>query len=360
MSWPMSRSGSPVRLPSLRFPALLPPALLSLCLLCLPALSGCYVVKSGYFQVELMLSRVPIEKLVEDGRVSAGIEQRLRLLPEIKAHGQRMGLSSTDNYDTMAWHWERDLNNLSACDPLSFTPKLWRFPIVGEVPYLGFFRREDLEREKAALEADGYEVWTRGIGAYSTLGWFRDPLLPHMMQWGEADLAETVFHELAHATLWIPGSVSFNESFASFVGEEAAHRYLTDRYGADHPVTVERLKLDEDWRRWNRVLNGLYRDLNALYQLRLPADQTLAQKAALFAGLPDRVRQSDIFLQDRFIAIASRDGWNNARMIQYRAYNTEHEKFAAVLAEAGGDLPAFIELIRQRTQAHRDNPYEGI
>lgn len=322
-------------------------------------LPGCYVVKSGYFQAELMASRVPIERLVEDGRVSAGVEQRLRLIPEIKEAGRRMGLSSTDNYGTMAWGWHRDLNNLSACDPLSFTAKTWRFPIVGEVPYLGFFRAGDLARERAELEAQGYEVWTRGIGAYSTLGWFKDPLLPHMMQWGEADLAETVFHELSHATLWIPGSVSFNESFASFLGEEAAHRYLIERYGPDHPITRERLQLDEDWRVWSRILHGLYGDLDALYRSDRPPEEKRAQKAVLFASLPDRVRGSPIRLQDRFIGMAERGEWNNARMIQYRAYNTDHAAFQRVLDEAGGDLPAFVALIREKTRRAKD-PYAAI
>ena len=88
---------------------------------------------------------------------------------------------------------------------------------MGRVPYLGFFRRKDAEPWIRRLENQGYETYIRTAGAYSTLGWFEDPVLPGMLKWSDYRLADTVLHELAHATVWIKGSVKFNESFASFV-----------------------------------------------------------------------------------------------------------------------------------------------
>lgn len=310
--------------------------------------------------MDLLAAREPNAALLSEARLSAGQEQRLRLVADLKSYGMRIGLAATDNYDTVAWPYDRPLENLSACAPLSFEAKTWTFPIVGEVPYLGFFTDRDRERQREKLLKDGYEVYTRGIGAYSTLGWFRDPLLPDMLAWSEEDLSETLFHELSHATLWVPGSVDFNESFASYLGEYAGESYLEDRYGAEAPITTQRKILNEDYRRWQAVLHTLYEDLDAMYKdPTLSAEEKTVRKASLYDSLKDRIQQSDIVLKDRFIWAADHGTWNNARMIQYKAYNTDHWLFAALMAKTPHDIPAFIENIRQIT-LHQKQPFEAL
>ena len=333
----------------------------SLFLMCLPLWStGCigYLLQASYFQVELLASRRPIDRVLEEGRASAGQEQRLRLIPEIKAYGAGLGLSATDNYGTVAWGWERSLWNVSACDPLSFTPKTWSFPIVGTVPYLGYFRQKDVDRWQKTVV--GLDVWVRTAGAWSTLGWFRDPVLPGMLLWDEGDLAETVFHELAHATRWVPGSVDFNESCASFVGEAAGDRYLSDRYGADSRIAVEARTLNADWRGFQLLLKGVYEDLDRVYQdPALSPEQKLARKTELFAGLPERVQASQLVMKDRWEAATRRGVWNNARLVQYRNYSSEYDRFAALLAKNNGDIPAFIQSIQQITKGRKD-PFAAL
>jgi len=199
---------------------------------------GCgvgYVVRSAYFQAELLRARQPIEKIRASGALDETQQQKLALVADVKDYGKEIGLDATDNYETIAWDWERKIWNLSACKPLSLKPRVWTFPIVGKVPYLGFFRTEDAEDWRTRLEEKGYETYLRTAGAYSTLGWFRDPILKPMLKWDDHRLANTVLHELAHATLWIKGSVKFNESFANFFGEQAAIQYLTSRHGCTGP-----------------------------------------------------------------------------------------------------------------------------
>lgn len=325
--------------------------------LSLPLLSGCvgYVLQAGYHEAELLGSRRPIERILTEGRASAGQEQRLRLIPSLKAYGKKQGLSSTENYETVAWNWEKSIYNVSACDPVSFTPRTWTFPIVGKVPYLGFFTEADASRWQGRLTEEGLDVWVRTAGAFSTLGWFRDPVLPNMLLWDEADLAETVFHELAHATLWVPGSVDFNESFASFVGEEMAEQYLTDTYGPESESLREARTLNQDYRGWQVLLHALFQDLDSVYRdPSLSRDQRLARKAELFAALPSRVLASDLVMKERWAAASGRGVWNNARLYQYRTYNTSRDRFLALLQRNHGDILAFIHNIQSITKGRKD------
>ncbi|MFZ5480059.1 MAG: aminopeptidase [Myxococcota bacterium] len=326
----------------------------------LPSCTFGYVVRSGIYQAELLASREPIDEVLADGGLAAGEEQRLRLVPEIKAYGKTLGLKSTENYDTLAVGWDRTIWNLSACEELSFQPVTWWFPVVGRVPYLGFFDVDEARAREQLLKEQGYETHLRTAGAYSTLGWFRDPVLPGMLRWPESDLAETVFHELAHATLWIPGSVSFNESFASFVGEAAAKSYLAHKYGPDAPETQEYLRAERDYVRFEKLLHGLYRDLDELYgDPKRTDEEKRTKKAELYNSLQARVVASDIEDRDRYLAALRRSPWNNARLMQFRTYNTNEQAFEALYAARGGDLLAFVGAVDEATRGQPD-PFAAI
>ena len=321
----------------------------------LPSCGVGYIVRSGYYQAELLARREPIADVLAGGTLSAGEEQRLRLIPEIKRYGLGMGLASTENYDSVSIGWDHTIWNLSACAPLAFEPVTWWFPVVGRVPYLGFFTTESAETRAAPLREQGYDVHLRTAGAYSTLGWFRDPVLPGMLRWSEAQLAETVFHELAHATLWVPGSVDFNESFANFTGESAVRRYLSDTYG---PESEELMKLDRenrDYARYEAILHGLYKNLDEVFtDDTLPPEEKLSRKTALYASLESRVLTSDIEDKAPWVASIRRTPWNNARLMQFRSYNSNEEWFQVLLDRNKGDVKAFIEEVGRVTKGERD------
>jgi predicted aminopeptidase len=249
--------------------------------------------------------------------------------------------------------------NVSACAPLAFESKTWWFPIVGRVPYLGYFERGQADAAAAALARDGWDVYVRETGAYSTLGWFRDPILPSMLTWGEHDLAETILHELAHATLWVKGGVAFNESFASFVGEEGAYRYLEARYGKDSEPYRRARQEEEDAESWRAVQRALYQDLERAYaDATLSDDAKRARKAELIAALPERVAAAPFHQRERFDKAARHGVWNNARLAQFRTYNSDRPAFAKLLARSGGDLLAFIE--RVRVLAAKGDPFTEL
>ncbi len=329
----------------------------------LPLLAGCrtlYVLRSAWFEAELLSAREPIERVLAEARVQGVRAERLRLVPEIRAFGAELGLSVSGSYTSVALSWDRRILNLSACEPLSFQVATWWFPVVGRVPYLGFFRPQDAERERERWEARGYDVWVRPAGAFSTLGWFRDPVLPDMLDWDEARLAETLLHETAHATLWVPGSVSFNETFAVVVGEEASLRWMERAHGPGSPEVARLLADRADAATLEDLLLELYDDLDRVYKDSdtSPAGRWAA-RAELYAGLDARVATRSWEDPERVAAAVRRDAWNNARLSQHRLYHLDREGFDALRIRTGGDLAAFVAAVRNVVRGAA-NPWEAL
>lgn len=328
--------------------------------LLLNACSAGYVIRSAWYQAELLASRQPVDEVRRSGRLTPSQLAALDVIADAKAYGAEIGLSATRNYETIALKWKRTLWNVSACPRLSLAPRTWWFPVVGRVPYLGYFTEGEARAQEQRLAREGYDVHVRTSGAYSTLGWFKDPILPQMLSWDEFDLAETVLHELTHATVWIPGSVAFNESLASFVGEEAAFRYLAARHGESSPAHAAARRDSRDDERWRALLHGLCRDLDALYgDASLGDDEKLARKASLLATLPERVEAAGFEAPERFRRAAAHGQWNNARLAQFRTYNTHRDSFTALLDAQGGDLVAFLKAVRGAVAGARD-PFAAL
>lgn len=325
----------------------------------LPSCGVRYVAVSAYYQAEMLARGEPVDELLASGQLSAGEEQRLRLFAEVKEFGRGIGLEATENYSTYARSWPYTIYNLSACPPLSFTPKTWWFPIVGTVPYLGYFQPHHVATARVQLEADGYEVYSRVVNAYSTLGWFEDPILPAMLTWTEPQVAETVLHELAHATLWIPGSVAFNESFASVVGNEAGERFLAEKYGADSKELADAREADRDWLLFQAILQALYAELDAVYTSSRPDVEKLEAKAALYASMDDRVLASEIRQKPRYLQVVRTQVWNNPRLMQFRTYNTGEAEFQALMERSNHDILVFIEEVRRLTRG-ADDPFAAL
>jgi predicted aminopeptidase len=329
--------------------------------LLLPALllfQGCYVISSGWYQAELLLSREPVEAVRAGGTLEEEALAKLDLIAKAKAWGGGIGLAATENYETVAMGWERTIWNLTASDPLSFTPRTWWFPIVGRVPYLGFFREEDALQRADGLARRGDDIYLRTAGAYSTLGWFRDPILPGMLEWPEARLVETVLHEMVHATVWVPGSVEFNESLANFVGEIATLRYLVETHGPHSAIVLETLHNREDWQSWRDLQHALVDDLLAIYgNPTLASEEKAAAKARILGAFATQVEQASFHRPDPYLEAAHNGVWNNARLLQFTFYNSEADLFAALLDQVEGDLLTFLNRVSEITdQANRRTP----
>ncbi len=318
----------------------------ALCLTLL--LPGCaYVARQARGQFELMAGRVPLEKALATVDFTDEEAAKLRLVPAIKAFGEeRVGLSPTKNYDTINPTFDQVIWNVSGCSPHRFESHLYAFPVVGALPYIGFFDREDADAERARLEELGWEVYVRSAGAYSTLGWFKDPLWRSMLQWDREQLSNTVLHELAHATVWIKGDGGFNESWAGFVGDQAARQYLRERQDEDPDSWRLLLDREHDSVQYKAFMQALVTRLQGLYGAGLSREEVLRRKERIFEEAREEYGGLGWRLEGYRRSLDPDRPLDNARLVQFRVYNTKRERFTAALERFDGELPAFVEASR--------------
>jgi predicted aminopeptidase len=198
-------------------------------------LAGCETL--GYYgqavrgQLGLLFRARPVEAVLADPGTAPGLAERLRLAQGLRAFAEaELGIEPGGRYARFV-ELERDavLYNVYAAPRYELVPVTWCFPVAGCVSYRGYFSRPAAERKARRLAEDGYDVHVGPVAAYSTLGWFDDPLLSSFIDRPPADLAELLFHELAHGVAYVPGETALNESFATFVGRQGTRRWLAAR-----------------------------------------------------------------------------------------------------------------------------------
>jgi predicted aminopeptidase len=327
------------------------------------AATGCstgYLADTAYHHLRLLAHRTAIRDVIADADSDPMVRERLSGVEAIRRFAaHELGMAVDDNYATyVAVDGPYVTHNLSACPPDRFAPYLWHFPVVGAVPYKGFFHREQAEQEERGLRAAGYETYLRGVRAYSTLGWFSDPVFSTMLGDDPYELADLLFHELTHATVFIRGQIDFNESLASFVAEQATLRYVAREAGPDSAPYRARVAVYAEERRFNALVHRLYLDLDALYQRR-PADLD-AQRAAAYAEFRAQLLADDSGITApgyrRFAALPP----NNARLLSYHRYHSGRDAFDGLLASHGGDIAAFLATLRRHRDEVRDDPFTAV
>ena len=312
-------------------------------LACLVA-SGCrtvgYVARGGLSEARILWRRQPIVDLLERPDLDPKLRERLQLVQQVRTFAEDdLGLRVGESYTTFAdVDGEGVVWVLSAAHRDKLEAYTWWWPIVGRVPYQGYFEREDADAAASALAAQGYDVDVRSASAFSTLGWFADPLLSTTARYGPVALTETVIHELFHATLYVPSHVDFNESAASFVGHRGAMAFFCDGPGTDAA------RCDEARRRWahvrahGRFLERYVLRLRALYAEQLPPAARDAWRVRLASRAARAVRARGLGSGDDLSPP------NNARLLSMVAYETDLGAFDR-LAPTGAALPDAIERI---------------
>jgi predicted aminopeptidase len=315
------------------------------------ALAGCSAVEfywQGFAgQLDLLSRARPIPE-VAASTSDPVLRAKLERAQEMRAFASReLSLPDNGSYTRYA-----DLGrpfvvwNVFAAPELSLSPRQWCFPIAGCVAYRGYFAEEEARAEGARLAGEGFDVHVAGVPAYSTLGYFDDPVLSTFIRARDTEVARLIFHELAHQVVYVKDDSSFNESFAVEVEEEGLARW-----SAAHPAAtrfaqdVARMRhLRADFR---TLIHGTRDRLAALYASGLPAAEKRAQKAAIFADMRveyERVKAgwdgAPVF--DRWFA----SGANNAGIVAAGLYADRVPQFAALLAAEGGNLPRFYDRVR--------------
>lgn len=331
-------------------------SLVASCVACSPI----YIVKAGIAEVRILRARRPIHSVLNDTTVDADTRAKLAYVVEARRFAAaELGIDVGDSY-TMYTELDRDTLAIvvSAAYKDRLVPKTWWFPIVGRMPYKGHFSLQSALDEQASLEAEGYDTYIRPTAAFSTLGWFNDPVLSTALRTDEVEVVSTVLHELAHQHLFVPGHVGFNESFATFVGRVGAVRFFCTREGSG-PDSVKCQRAVARWRDFQRFsvyLDGFVEDLERIYDdASLSFDDKVAGRETVFAAALARFDREVLPELESFTFGGFRNApLNNATLLSRIRYYNRLPAFDAFLATHGGDLVAALDDLKARADTVED------
>lgn len=313
----------------------------------LATLPGCglgYLAHVSKGQLEILWNRKPIAEVLADPALDPKVRAKLELVARARDLARDIGLTPGDSYQTYV-ALDRPFTSiaLSAAPKDRLVPYLWHFPIVGSVPYKGFFDRELAEEERASLAADGYDTYLREVDAYSTLGWFADPVLSPMLQRSEASLVDTIVHESTHATIFEKGNADFNEGLATFVGGEGAILYLARTKGPESAEAKALVARHADQERFTAFLKELFADLESYYGGPASPPEKIAGREARMAEWQARLRTADVGVFQRYAEVP----WNNAFLLSLKLYLVDLGRFRRLHEGLGGDIAATIRFLKE-------------
>lgn len=330
----------------------------SVMLLILP-ISGCrltYLLHAAVGQARLLSAAIPIEEGLKEPILSPEQKERLQLVSLIKSFGEKnLGLKETKNYQTVYLKSNQTpLYVVSACPKDRLIPVTWWFPIAGNMRYLGFFDPERARKEGEKLAAKNLDVALGMADAYSTLGWFQEPVTLNLIQGSTLDLVEDILHEMTHATLYIKGQGVFNEGLAVIVGKIGALMFLQDYYGPDHPLTLESGYALEDERLFASFIDSLLRRLEAFYQGLLSTEEKIKKREDLFReALEDFDRLRPRLITDRFTGFG-RVPLNNAYLLALGLYHRHFLFFERVLMKNHHSISEMIQYCMVHSRSKGD------
>jgi len=330
--------------------------LLLLILLFSPGCRIIYLFHAATGQFRLLHGAIPVEEALKHDSLSREQKDRLSLVAAIKAFGEkRLALKKSRNYETVYLKSRQGpIYYVSACPKDSLTRVTWWFPIVGDMPYLGFFDLERAREEKWGMIKKDLDVIIGMADAYSTLGWFRDPVTLNLIEGSTEDLVEVILHEMTHTTLYVKGQGPFNEGLANLVGKMGALLFLRQTYGPSHPFTMEAGKSIEDERIFSSFLASLLKKLEALYCSPITYQEKVEQREKLFAGaLKDFGRLKNRLQTDRFSFFGSR-GLDNAYLMSVGLYHRHFHTFEAILEKKGNSIKEMLAFFKDMVEENGD------
>jgi predicted aminopeptidase len=331
----------------LRFPLIILPLLAALALL--PACQTVHFYQQAAGgQLEILRKSRPNSLVIQDPKTSPTLRRQLMAVGKIREFARdSLSLPGAASYGKYAdIGREHVVWVLYAAPEFSLKPKTWHYPAIGELDYRGYFRQQETTALAQELKAAGYDVFIGGVDAYSTLGWFHDPVLNTFIDQSDIDVAETIFHELTHRKIFRSGDTEFNESLANTVAEEGVQRWLR------HQNRIADLKKYQTRllrrREFYIEIDRARQQLEALYASSLSLPVKREKKAAIFAVLRDDFRE----LRRRWGGHGL-EGWlhedlNNGHLISLKIYADQMPAFATRLADCHGDLDLFFKQLARR------------
>ena len=315
-----------------------------------------YGIEQGLGQLEMVRNAVPIDDLLADPEYPDSLKQKLLLIKEIRRYAiDSLHLKDSKNYNAVY-----DLKGrptayvVQACEKYRIKKYLWKFPVVGKLPYKGFFDEEDAKKEVDWLEKQGYDTRIAHPSGWSTMGWFTDPVLSTMLRRSEGELADLIIHELTHSTVFVKDNSELNENIADYVGENGAKRYLASKYGDTSAVLFNySAAITDNERMAMYFLRGAHK-LDSLYQsadfIALPDAQKDTLKRAMIQDIINNVDTVNfVRIKPQRIQSSRMKNINNTFFTSYMTYyNRKDSLRMECQRDFGGDFMKHLESFKER------------
>jgi predicted aminopeptidase len=307
-----------------------------------------YGIRQAKGQLYIIWNARPVEEFLTDPNFPDSLKEKLVLINKVRRYAiDSLGLKDTKNYKTLYdQKGEEVMWVVTASEPFRLKAKEWKFPILGAVPYKGFFRKDLAISLREQLQKDGWDVSIRNPGGWSTLGWFTDPILSKMLERSEGDLANLIIHEMCHATIFVKDSIDFNENLATFIGDRGTEKFLIHQYGVNSKEYREYLNEDVDYLKFaDHMLRGTEK-LDSLYNTLKesdPKEKKLQLKEGLIRKIVDTLDTLSMSTDNKPASRYQKNLPNNAYFMNFRRYQSKQDVFWEEWRAFHGDLKAYIK-----------------
>ena len=313
-----------------------------------------YGIQQGKGQLEMVLDSRPVEEVLSDASFPDSLKQKLRLIAEIKKFTiDSLGMNPSKNYTAVYdQKGKQSLLVVSGCEPFRFKAKEWTFPFLGSVPYKGFFDKKEAKAEISKLRADGYDIDIYSPSGWSTLGWFKDPILSNMLKRDEGELSSLIIHELTHGTLFIKNDVEFNENLANFIGDKGAEKFLRYRFGNDSKEYIQYIEDKADEKIYDNYILKCTDRLDSLYKNTINENTAIRKKKKhqLIMEIVVKVNRLPLFDKKRYFNYtlqAFTEG--NAFFMAFTRYDSQYEFFESEYTRIhNSDIKKYMEAMKEK------------
>ena len=333
-------------------------------LLCAVAFSGCspaYIMRAAFEEGKILWRREPIEEALQKPDLDPKTRDQFKLVLAVREYARdQLKFNVKGSYASYSFVDRQNLSYvLMAVPKTDLKPHMWWFMVVGNVPYKGYFTQQEALADAKRFEKDGYDTYIRTSAAYSTLGWFDDPLLAHLLRFDKVTLADTIFHELFHNTLYIGSAGAFNESIANFVGAHAAISFFRDRSGEGSPEHLRAMDQWEEELEFSRFLSDMAASLEELYAKKIPEQEKLRLRDEVFTRAQKQwAEQVSNRPHHRYGGFA-KVTLNNAVLAHHLLYLRDLDLFETVYQLNGKDLAKSVASIKDSVKNGTD-PYGEV
>jgi predicted aminopeptidase len=316
-----------------------------------------YGIRQGVGQMQLIWYAKDFNTFLKEGKyhdtLKTKFKYKLDLIKSIKKYAvDSLGMKNVGSYEKIF-----DQNNkpllwaVTACEPFQFKPYTWDYAFLGRMPYKGFFDSTSAQNLAKSLEKRGYDVQIFRPSAWSTLGWFADPVLSTMLYWKEGDLASLIIHELTHSTFWVTGDVEYNENLADFIGDEGALLFLRQHYGKNSKQEKYFNESNADNEVFFQYALKSTKRLDSLYKTFTATDTDIFKKTkkdALILEIVEGIENIGLYNGKKYAKRYKKTPPNNAFFMNFIRYRGKQADFKKELKEKGnGDLKKYIEYLKK-------------